>query len=380
MKFMHLADLHLGKRVNEYSMIEDQKYIINEILRIVEEEKTDGVIIAGDIYDRKDPSTEAVSLFDDLLVRLSMKNQKLFLVSGNHDSAERIAFANRLLAKKDIYISSVYGGEVEKIQLQDEYGPCNLFLLPFIKPVQVSRFFEGEKIEDYTDAVFAALSKAQLDSNERNILVMHQFVTGATRCESEELSIGGIDGVSTKAMEGFDYVALGHLHGPQKVEKDTIRYAGTPLKYSFSEENHKKSVTIVELKEKGTVLINQIPLHPQRDLKTLRGPFHELTSSSYYKNQSFVEDYLHIVLTDEEDIPDALGRLKAIYPYIMKLDYDNERTRTFREIGVSDAGDEKSPYELFSELFILQNGKGLSQEQDEFLLELIEEIWGGETL
>lgn len=375
MKFMHLSDLHFGKRVNEYSMIEDQKYIIKQILDIVETENTDGVLIAGDIYDRKDPSIEAVSLFDDLLVQLSARNQRIFIVSGNHDSAERIAYAGRLLEERKIHISPVYDGSIAKICLEDEYGIYNVYLLPFIKPVHVSRFYPEEEINDYTDAIKVALSKCPRNQEQRNILVMHQYVTGAIRCESEEISIGGLDDVNAEVITGFDYVALGHLHGPQKVGQEHIRYSGTPLKYSFSEESHHKSVTIVEMKEKGNISVRQVALHPLRDLKTIRGTFEELTSKKIYEKQDWADCYLHVVLTDEEDVPNALGSLKKIYPYIMRLDYDNTRTRASGIVEVLRTVEEKSPLMLFSELYTAQNGQKLTSMQEDYLKAMMEDIW-----
>lgn len=373
---MHLSDLHIGKRVNEFPMLEDQKYILKQILRIIDEEKTDGVMIAGDVYDRKEPSTEAVQLFDEFLVQLAKLNQKVFIISGNHDSAERLSYAGRLLSEKDIYISPVYHGEIAPIKMEDAYGEINFYLLPFVKPVNVRQYFEDEEIANYTDAIRTIIDNLNIDTEKRNVLLMHQFVTGASLCDSEEHSVGGLDDVNVETVEAFDYVALGHIHGPQKIGRETIRYCGTPLKYSFSEENHKKSVTIVELKEKGKVSVDKIPLVPMRDMKTITGTYEEITARSYYEGEEFKDWYLHIILKEDDDVPEALGRLRAIYPNIMKMNYDNQRTRSLGTVCADEQVKEKTPFELFSELYTMQNGVEMSKEQAEYLQSMIVKIWG----
>ena len=374
MKFIHLSDLHLGKRVNEYSMLEDQEYILKKILRIVSEEKPDGVLIAGDVYDKPIPPAEAVQLFDDFLVQLSRLKQQVFVISGNHDSPERMAFGGRIMDAGGIHISPVYNGEVQPFSLTDDYGTVDIYLLPFIKPAQVRRFTEDE-IGSYTEAVAHAISKMPLQAGHRNLLVTHQFVTGASRSESEELSVGGADNVDANVFAPFDYVALGHIHSPQNCGADSIRYCGTPLKYSFSEAGDKKSVTVVELKEKGNVTYRTIPLVPKHDLVELRGSYAELTLKSFYENTSWQEDYTHITLTDEEDVPDAVGKLRTIYHRLMKLDYDNRRTRSQTEIDGAEGTETKSPLELFSDFYALQNNQPMNAEQTAFMSELIEKIW-----
>lgn len=377
MKLVHLSDLHLGKRVYEYSMLDDQRYILQEILEIIDREKPDGVLLAGDIYDKQMPSIEAVRLFDFFLEQLVQRGQKVFIIGGNHDSIDRISFASPLLQKSGVYITRAYDGKTEPIVLEDDYGSCNLYLLPFVKPVQVAQLFPEEEIRDYTDAVEVAIRQMQMDYSKRNVLVMHQYVAGASRCESEETSIGGLDDVSASVLEGIDYVAMGHIHNPQKVGKETVRYCGTPLKYSFSEVHHQKSVTIVELREKGEVEIRTVPLIPLRDFYEIRGNYEELTARSYYEGKPFWQGYLKVTLTDEEDVPEALGKLRAIYPYIMRMEYDNKRTRAASEIGVSEQIEEKSPRQLFDELFQSQNGGEMSREQGALVDTLIEQIWGG---
>lgn len=377
MKLVHLSDLHLGKRVYEYSMLDDQRYILQEILEIIDREKPDGVLLAGDIYDKQMPSIEAVKLFDFFLEQLVQRGQKVFIIGGNHDSIDRISFASPLLQKSGVYIARAYDGKTEPIVLEDVYGSCNLYLLPFVKPVQVAQLFPEEEIRDYTDAVGVAIRQMQMDYSKRNVLVMHQYVAGASRCESEETSIGGLDDVNARVLEGIDYVAMGHIHGSQKVGKETVRYCGTPLKYSFSEVHHQKSVTIVELREKGEVEIRTIPLTPLRDFYEIRGTYEELTARSYYEGKPFWQGYLKVTLTDEEDVPEALGKLRAIYPYIMLMEYDNKRTRAASEIGVSEQIEEKSPRQLFDELFQIQNGGEMSREQGALVDTLIDQIWGG---
>ena len=305
MRFLHLSDLHLGKRVNEFSMLEDQAYILKEILNIIDEQKVEAVLIAGDIYDKVIPSAEAVRLLDDFLTRIAARELPVFLISGNHDSAERIAFGSRLMSSRQIYLSPVFESDVEPVTISDRYGEINIYMLPFVKPSLVKRVYPEEEIITYQDAVNAAVQHMQIDTDKRNILLAHQFVTGAARCDSEELSVGGVDDVDASVFDGFDYVALGHLHGPQKIGKETVRYSGTPLKYSFSETNHKKAAVIVDVEEKGKINIQQIPFLPKHDMREVRGTYMEVTALDFYKDMN-TDDYLHITLTDEEDIPDAM--------------------------------------------------------------------------
>ena len=377
MKFIHLSDLHIGKRVNEFSMIEDQKYILKVILNIIDDEKPDGVLIAGDVYDKSVPSAEAVQLLDDFLCRLAERKLPTYIISGNHDSAERLSFGGRLMDMSGIHLSPVYNGKVEPFTLTDEYGKVNIYMLPFIKPVNVKRFFPDSEIESYTDAIKIAVDSMNVDEKERNIIVTHQFVTGASRSESEEISVGGSDNVDASVFDAFDYVALGHIHGPQKIGRESVRYCGTPLKYSFSEANHKKSVTVVEMGEKGKIEIRTVPLVPKHDLREIKGKYEEILLKENYEGTN-TEDYIHITLTDEEDIADVMNILRIIYPNIMKLDYDNKRTRSNQAVGMAENVEKKSPLELFSEFYYDRNGQTMSEEQTAFMQNLIEEIWEGE--
>lgn len=378
MRFIHLSDLHIGKRVNEYSMIEDQEYILKQIINIIGEQKPDGVIIAGDVYDKSVPSAEAVTLFDDFLVKLSKRNLYVFVISGNHDSPERIAFGGKLMEASKIYMSPVYDGGLSPITLEDEYGKINVWMLPFIKPVHVRKFNEDAEICSYTDAMRVAIDNLNIDVNKRNLMITHQFVTGAERTESEEISVGGTDNVDVSVFNVFDYTALGHIHRPQNCKSEKVRYSGTPLKYSFSESKDNKSVTIVELKEKGNLSVDTIPLKPMRDMVEIKGKYDEIMLRDFYKNTSLQEDYVHITLTDEDDIPDAIGKLRTVYRNLMKLDYDNLRTRNMNSIDGAENVEKKSPYEHFSDFYEKQNNQPMNDNQSNFVKRLIEEIWEGE--
>ncbi|MBR5091763.1 MAG: exonuclease SbcCD subunit D [Ruminiclostridium sp.] len=378
MKIVHLSDLHLGKKVNEYSMIEDQKYILKKIINIIDGEKPDCVILAGDIYDKSVPSTEAVDLFDDFLFRLSQRDLQIFVISGNHDSPERLAFGGRLMNESGVHLSPVYDGDIVPFTMKDEYGAVNIYMLPFVKPANVHRFFVEEEINTYTDALRTAIEKMSVNTSERNILITHQFVTGAERAESEDISVGGTDNVDTSVFDDFDYVALGHIHRPQNVSSERIRYCGTPLKYSFSEAKDQKSVTVAELEEKGTLNIRTVPLVPKHDMVELKGSYNELSLKSFYDGTSYQDDYVHITLTDEDDILDAVSKLRAIYHNLMKLDYDNARTRHTAVITGEADVDNKSPVELFSDFYRLQNGTDMTDEQSEYVSGIIKNIWEDE--
>lgn len=374
MKIMHLSDLHIGKKVNEYSMLQDQIYILKEILHIIDDEKVETVIIAGDVYDRSLPPNEALELFDEFLYQLSSRNVNVFVISGNHDSPERISYGGRMMTENKIFLSPVYDGNVKPITLNDDYGEVNFYLLPFVRPADIRRYFPDENIENYTDAVKVAIDNMNVDFSERNILVTYQFVTGVELSESEDIIVGGTDNVSGEVFDGFDYVALGHIHREQTVGKDNIRYCGTPLKYSFSEAKNIKSVTILDFNDKGNIEYSKIPLTPFRDMREIRGTYYELTLKSSYESTN-TEDYLHITLTDEEDIPDAIGKLRSIYPNIMKLDYDNLRTRGSGTVDAIENIESKSPFELFADLFKQQNNQDMSEEQEEIMRNLIDKIW-----
>ena len=437
MKLLHISDLHIGKRVNEFSMIEDQKYILRQILTIADQQQADGVMIAGDIYDKPVPSAEAVQVFDWFLTELADRGKKVYAVSGNHDSAERIAFGAQLMRGRGVYVSPVYRGETAKYTLTDAYGEMNIYLLPFIKPAVVRHALEGltdtdadfmqEEVlsdaaekekpskvlpgscyeteksskvssescyetekpskvssescyekekpskvspESYHDAVKIVIERMNVDTSKRNILIAHQFVTGAGRCDSEEVSVGGLDNVESEVFDAFDYVALGHIHSPQFIKRETLRYCGTPLKYSFSEADQEKSVTVVEFAEKGNIQLSTVPLVPLRDMRRIRGTYLEVTARTFYQEFN-KEDYVQVTLTDEEDIPDGLQKLRIIYPNLMRLEYDNSRTKQSHMIERAEDIEQKSEQELFAEFYELQNNQPMNAEQAAFVAQLI---------
>lgn len=372
MKLFHLSDLHIGKRVNEFSMIEDQKYILTQILYAADQEKPDGILISGDVYDRTIPTAEAIQVFDAFLTRLSEQKIPAFIISGNHDSAERLAFGSSLMGKSGIYFSKVYDGTVEKIPMQDAYGTVWIYLLPFLRPSTIRHALpeRAEEVQSAADAVRIALEQTKIDEKERNVLLAHQFVTGAKRCDAEELQVGDVDQIPAELFTSFEYVALGHIHSPQKVGRETVRYCGAPLKYSFSEAGQEKSITVVELKEKGSVDLRTIPLKPLHDLRKIRGTYLEVTAKSFYENRD-CEDYLQVTLTDEEDVPDGMAKLRTIYPNLMRLEYDNKRTRSNAEVRAAERVEEKSELELFQEFYELQNNQSMTEVQEQFVEELL---------
>lgn len=378
MKLLHISDLHIGKKVNEFSMIEDQEYILQQILKIADEQKPQGIMIAGDIYDKGVPCVEGVTLFDWFLTELHRRRLYVFMVSGNHDSSERIGFGGKIMEKNRIYIAGVFQGRMDKVTLTDEYGDLNFYLLPLIKPAVVRRFHPD--VETYQEAVEAVIHHEDIDRSQRNILIAHQFITSGDhmpeRCESESISIGGLDNIDAAAFDDFDYVALGHLHGPQHIGRDTVRYAGSPLKYSFSEARQIKSVTLVEIGNKSEVTCNKLPLVPLRDMREIKGPIAALTNPEIY-SQANTMDYIHATLTDEEEIYDAIGKLRSVYPNIMRLDFENSKTVWNTDAKLAAANvEKKSPLELFEEFFENQNNIPMSSVQKETMQELFKEMEG----
>lgn len=379
MKLIHISDLHIGKRVNEFPMLEDQKYILRQILAIADAQQADGIMIAGDIYDKPVPSAEAVQVFDWFLTELADRKKQVYAVSGNHDSAERIAFGAQLMSGRGVFVSPVYRGDTAKFTMTDSYGELCLYLLPFVKPAVVRHALqemsdreETPMPESYHEAVKLAVARMNVDTTKRNILIAHQFVTGAGRCDSEEVSVGGLDNVDADVFDDFDYVALGHIHSPQSLKRETVRYCGTPLKYSFSEAAQEKSVTVVEFREKGNIALSTVPLIPLHDLRKIRGTYLEVTAKSFYQDTD-TQDYMQITLTDEEDIPDGLQKLRVIYPNLMRLEYDNSRTRHSRVVERAEEIEQKTELELFAEFYEMQNNQPMSEEQSAFVTRLIEE-------
>ena len=374
MKLIHLSDLHLGKSIYEFPMLEDQEYILKVILNAIDEERPQAILISGDVFDRTVAPTEALRLFDDFLDGIVRRKIEVFIISGNHDSADRLSFGSRLMESSGVHISRVYDGKISPYILSDEFGELCVFLLPFIKPVQIKRLFPDIEIPTWTEAVRTVINQLEIDGSKRNVLLTHQFVTGATTCESEELSIGGADNVDADVFAPFDYVALGHLHGAQMIGRETLRYCGSPLKYSFSEVNHKKSITVAEFGENSSVSIREIHLIPKRDMREIRGTYLELTSRGFHQNMN-ADDYYRVTLTDEDDQPDALGKLRVIYKNIMHLDYDNKRTRTNSLASETVDASQYSPIQLFDKLYEEQNGRPISDTQRSFLDHLIGQVW-----
>lgn len=380
MKILHLADLHLGKILQEQSLIEDQEYMLRKIINIIKEEKVKIVLISGDIYDRSIAQVEAVNLLDDFLkILIKELKIKVFIISGNHDSKDRLGFGNKIFEDEGLYIESKYNGKLKKVELEDEYGFLNIYMLPFIKPVEVKKFFEDDLENNYDVAINKIIEKEEINENERNIIMVHQFVTAGNikpeRTESEVLSLGGIENVDVSNFNKFDYVAIGHVHRPQKIGRDTARYAGTILKYSFSEINHNKSIPIINIKEKGNISINLVPLKPLRDMREIKGPIEELIKEENYKEGN-VEDYIKAIITNEEPVYDAIGKIKKIYPNTLKLEIQNSKTINKNEeenINLEELK-KKSELELFSDFYKLQNNLDLNEEQKEIVKNIISEV------
>lgn len=375
MKFLHLADLHIGKTVNDFSMIEDQKAILEQILEIVSTHGIDGVLIAGDVYDRSVPSEEAVRLLDYFLCRLSGMGTEVFLISGNHDSEERLNFGSALFLKNKIYIAAKYEGKLCRIECEDAFGKLFVYLLPFVKASQVKHFYPKETIESYEDAVRVVLAHAGVDPSERNILAAHQFVTGMGEdphlAGSENTAVvGTIEKIGAGCFGDFDYVALGHIHSPQKVGRETIRYAGSPLKYSLSEIGNVKSVPVITLEEKGKVTVELVELKPIRDMRHLRGKMEQLLEKDNIRKP---EDYIYVTLTDEDPINDAMAVFRQYYKNIMKIDYDNEHTRSREEVTAAEAVREKTYPEQITDFYQMMYGREISGEELQMMLKAARE-------
>ncbi|HVJ50271.1 exonuclease SbcCD subunit D [Desulfitobacterium sp.] len=381
MKLLHIADLHIGKRINEFSMLEDQKYILKEILRIVDEVKPLGILMAGDIYDKSVPAGEAVEVLDEFLTELVSRKVQLFIVSGNHDSPERLNFGSRIMQKNGVHIAGAFDGKLKHIVIEDEFGPVNIYLLPFVKPAMVNLYYADQDIQSYEDAVNIIIEASQINEKERNILIAHQFITSGSqepeRSDSETIAIGGLDNIDASVFKAFDYVALGHLHGPQSIGREMIRYAGSPLKYSFSEARQHKSVTLLELAQKGTLDIQTVSLTVLRDMREIKGPLKELVrvGASLPKVS---QDYIRAILTDEDEVYDAIGQLRQVYPNMMRIDFENSRSRQDINSNSAASGDvaRKSPLELFEEFYAKQNNLEMTEDQRHVIQDVLEQMGG----
>lgn len=372
MRFIHISDLHLGKKVYEYSMLEEQKNALWQVLATVDEEKVDGIFIAGDIYDKSIPTIEAMEVYDSFLVELSNRNIDVFIISGNHDSPERVGFGAEFFKSKRIYISKAYEGKIQYVDKEDTYGNVRIHLIPFLKPANVRRFHQEAEINDYNSAIRTVVDNMELYKEGRNIVLVHQFITGAVRSQSEESFLGGMDNIEYDLFDEFDYVALGHIHKAQAMGRQQVRYSGALVKYALDENNHVKSMTLVEIKNKGEVETRMIPIKPIHDMRCIEGTYMELTDRKNYIDTK-VDDYLHVVLKDEEDVPDALRKLRVIYPNILKLEYDNTRTRQRNSVLDRKAIKNKEPIEYIEELYKIQNNENMSKEQALMLQRIMED-------
>lgn len=377
MKILHLADLHLGKILQEQSFLEDQKYMLNKIIEKIKEENIETILISGDIYDRSIPPTEAVDLLDEFLnVLIRELKRKVFIISGNHDSKERLGFGNKIFEEEGLYISSKYDGKLKKVELEDEYGKLNIYMLPFVKPVEVKQYFDDEQF-GYDEMIHKIIEKEEINTNERNIILTHQFVTArgedVERTDSEVLSLGGTDNVDVSNYDKFDYVAIGHVHRPQRIGRDTARYAGTMLKYSFSEVKHKKTMPILEFKEKGNIDIKLEELVPLRDMREIKGPIEELLKKENYEGTN-TDDYIRAIITNEEPLYDAIGQIRSIYPNVLKLEIQNSKTTLEIQQENLKEVKNKSEIELFNEFYKFQNNVELNDEQKEYIEKIIKEV------
>jgi len=378
MKILHTSDWHLGKKVNNFPMLEEQRYILDEIVAIVQEERPDVIIIAGDVYHTSTPAADAVSLLDHYISALHALCGHVFVLAGNHDSAERIAFGAAIMNDNGVHFSQVFSATPQQVTLTDAFGEVHFYMLPFVRPMDVRAALadepQDEPIDSYDAAIRKAIDAMQPDYTQRNILIAHQYIQGAERCDGEE-TVGGLDEVDAAIVQHFDYVALGHLHGPQHVQFPHIRYSGSPLKYSFSEVHHRKSVTIIECNEKGNLSLRERYLTPLHDWSDLRGTYDELMSEAFYKDKGYNRHYVRITLTDENDVVDAMRKLQSVYPLAVTLQYDNTRTRSAQDTSMAEQVEEMTPIEIVREFYAKQNGQPMSSEQENMMSDLINNLF-----
>lgn len=370
-KFLHIADLHLGKRLNGVSFLEDQIFLLNQISELAAAEHADAVVIAGDVYQKASPQSDAMAAFDAFVTRLAAAGIRVLVISGNHDSAQRISYFSALIRNAGVYVSEEFTGTVQTVALSDAFGEVRFGLLPFLKPIQARRFYPDEKIETYEDAVRAVLRHSPVDPAARNVLVCHQFVTGAETCDSEETAVGGLDCVDASAFDDYDYVALGHIHGPQRLKRDTLRYAGSLMKYSFSEVNHRKSVTVVEMLEKGDIRLRTVPLTAPHDMRTVEGMLSDVMAMPYS------EDYVWVTIHDELPPPDARVTISTVFPNMLKFSVVNSKTKMDIDVLAREQMESKSVPELFSDFYRLQNNDVAPSERHiEMLTAILKELEG----
>lgn len=385
MKFIHTSDLHIGRRLGEFSLIDDQRAALEQLLALIRTEKPDALMLSGDIYDKTVPSSEAVALFDDFLTSAAELTQ-ILMISGNHDSPERIAFGGRLMEKSGVHVCGVYDGETHCVTFADAWGEVHVYLLPFIRPADVRRYFPDDDTDSYNSAFGTAINALHVDPTQRNVILSHQFVTGGIRSESETVSVGGTDAVDLAHLSRFDYAALGHLHRAQTCRTEngsgTVRYSGSPAAYSISEADDEKSVTVITLCEKGTCTVDVRPLTPYRKIYRLRGAYADVMALDFYRDTDYRVSYIQMILTDETDVPDALYRLRTVYPYLLRLEYDNSRTRAQQSFEALPDGDdaELHPEALFSAFYRMQNGADMDEDMTAYLRQMIARLWKEETV
>jgi exonuclease SbcD len=378
MKLLHLGDLHLGKSLGDFDLIEDQRYILEQILELAKSRNVDGVIIAGDVYDRAIPSEAATRLLDEFLTKLAEQKVAVYMISGNHDSDERLNFGSSFFETNDIYISAKFNGKLYCKTVKDEFGEVNLYLLPFVKASQVRHFYQEAKIDNYEDAVKTIIEAANIDTGKRNVLVSHQFVAG----NNADPELSGSEGVATQSVglvekigygcfDDFDYVALGHIHSPQRVGREEVRYAGSPIKYSLSEVNNEKSVPIITLGQKGDVNIELVPLKPMRNMRHIKGTMDKLLDKA---NISSPDDYIYVTLTDEEIVNDSMGIFQQYYPRTLKIDYENSHTREIQQVDISKITENKTFPELIGEFYSMIYSREISDEEMRVMCDVAKKV------
>lgn len=376
MRLIHLGDLHLGKSLGDYSLVEDQKFILDQILDIVKERSVDGVMVAGDVFDRSIPPEAAVNLLDDFLSSLAQLEVRTFVISGNHDSQDRLAYGGRLFTSRGIHIAAGFDGRLQKVTLEDDFGEVNIWMLPFVKASQVRHFYPDAPIESYEDAVRTIIEGARIDYDSRNVLMAHQFVSGDTNPKiagsegASVLNVGTVEVISSELFRDFDYVALGHIHSPQSVGSEQIRYSGSPLKYSLSEAGSDKSVPLIEIGEKGKAEIQLLPLKPRRDLRHIKGRLHQLLAKEAVMD---TDDFMYVTLTDEDIISNAVGILRQYYPNVVKIDYQNSHTQQIEEFDLGEMEVQRPFRELISDFYLMMYGTEISDEEMSVMMEVARE-------
>lgn len=372
MRFIHLGDLHLGRYLGDFDLIDDQRYMLDQIIGIIRQKSVDAVLIAGDVYDKSVPSEAAMNLLDYFLRKLAENKVKTYMISGNHDSDDRLNYGSNLFQVNDIYISSVFDGTLHRYSLTDEYGSVNVYLLPFVKASQVRHFFENDKIETYEDAVRVIIDHTDIDVNERNVIVAHQFVAGIGQNPdmggSEGMAVqnvGLVESIGYSTFDKFDYVALGHIHSPQSIGRKEVRYAGSMLKYSLKEAHNNKSVPIVTMGEKNQIDIELVPLKPKRDVIHIQGKLKEIL-----KSPESAENYMYITLTDEELVNNVMNIVQGVYPYTIKIDYDNSHTRAIEQDSISGLIENKSFTDIIKDFYNQIYGYDISEEEMRIMREV----------